>query len=306
MSSGCDRTGKQTLPKAPGNLSKLVEQGGFPNRVHAFEDYDTDIEKRWWMSGKAETKDVPPGGRSACRGVLTQDFDDRQGDTKTMYRAVIFNPVPGPPMGKNTRLSFRYKLHGTDTLRVQLYSLTNGYHRYLSLKGLPQDRWESGTVDMTQMRRPDGSGGPLARTNASTTSSSTSIRAAELLIDDIVLYDAAVDGEKRPFPKHILYTGWFRHRQAGQGMAAAISRSCRTRSRVCGRRRARWPIQTGEPWIRLSLRGERPAGGGDRTVLPLSSNRTLSLRVELAHSKSGLVLTGEIKEPPRRAGRRRR
>ena len=51
-----------------------------------------------------------------------------------MYARVIFNPVPGPPMGKNTRLSFRFKLHGTDTLRVQLYSLTNGYHRYLSMQ----------------------------------------------------------------------------------------------------------------------------------------------------------------------------
>ena len=128
----------------------------------AFEDYETDIEKRWWMSGKAETANVPPGSRRACRGVLTQDFDDLQGDMKTMYTAVIFNPVPGPPMGKNTRLSFRYWLKGTDTLRVQIYSLTNGYHRYLSLTGLPQGRWQSATVDMTQCRRPDGSGGPLS------------------------------------------------------------------------------------------------------------------------------------------------
>ena len=43
--------------------------------------------------------------------------------------------MPGPPMGKNTRLSFRYWLKGTDTLRVQIYSLTNGYHRHLVLTG---------------------------------------------------------------------------------------------------------------------------------------------------------------------------
>jgi len=29
------------------------------------------------------------------------------GDPDAMYKAVIFNPVPGPPMGKNTRLTFR-------------------------------------------------------------------------------------------------------------------------------------------------------------------------------------------------------
>src|SRR5262245_16994484 len=154
--------GKESLLQPPSNLSKLVEQGGFPVRVHVAEDYSTDIEKRWWMCGKMETKDVPPGGRRACRATLTQDFDDKMGDLKTSYRAVIFNPVPGPPMGPNTRLSFKYKLHGTDRLRVQLFSLTNGYHRYLSVEGLKADEWQSATVDMTKMRRPDGSGGPLS------------------------------------------------------------------------------------------------------------------------------------------------
>src|SRR5262249_38167817 len=123
--------------------------------------------------------------------------------------AVIFNPVPGPPMGKNPRLSFRYKLHGTDTLRVQIYSLTKGYHRYLSLKGLPQDRWESATVDMTQVRRPDGRGGPPSEDERIDDVQFYVDPRAELLIDDIVLYDEAVPGEKRPFPKSIQYTGWF-------------------------------------------------------------------------------------------------
>ena len=113
------------------------------------QDYETDIERRWWLSGKLETDNLPLGSKRACRGVLSNDFDDLQGDPSAMYTAVIFNPVPGPPMGKNPRLSFRYKLKGTDTLRVQIYSLTRGYHRYLSLTRLPQDRWESATVDMT-------------------------------------------------------------------------------------------------------------------------------------------------------------
>ncbi len=204
--------GKEVLPGPFKNKSKLIEQTGFPARVHTFEDYDTDIEKRWWMCGKAETKDVPPGGKvahRAQRAVLTQDFDDRQGDMKAMYRAVIFNPVPGPPMGKNTRLSFRYKIHGTDTMKIALYSLTNGYHRYLSLDGLKQNEWLHGTVDMTQMRRPDGSGGPLSENERIDDIQFYIDPRAELLIDDIILYDAAVEGEKRPFPKRILYTGWF-------------------------------------------------------------------------------------------------
>src|SRR5262249_48657644 len=187
--------------KPPGNPSKLIARAGMPNRVHCFEDYETDIERRWWMSGKAETADVPPGGgRRACRGVLTQDFDDRQGDMKTMYTAVIFNPVPGPPMGKAPRLSFRYKRHGTDTLRVQIYSRTKGYRRSLWLTGLPQGRWESAAVDMTAVRRPDGSGGPLSEDERIDDVQFYVDPRAELLIDDMVLYDAAAPDEKRPFP----------------------------------------------------------------------------------------------------------
>jgi hypothetical protein len=201
--------GKESLPEPPKHTSKSVEPGGFPARVHTFEDFETDIEKRWWMCGKPETKDVPvPGGR-ACRAVLTQDFDDRQGQTGTMYRAVIFNPVPGPPMGPNTRLRFRYRLTGTDTIRVQLYSLTRGYHRYLSVSGLPEGKWREATVDMTRMRRPDGTGGPLAADERIDDIQFYVDPRAELLIDDIVLYDAAPAGEKRPFPKRVHFTGWF-------------------------------------------------------------------------------------------------
>ena len=248
--------GKESLPQPAKNLSKLIEQGNFPSRVHTFEDYDTDIEKRWWMCGKGESKDVPQGGLRSCRAVLTQDFDDRQGDTKTMYRAVIFNPVPGPPMGPNTRLSFRYKLHGTDKMRVQLYSLTNGYHRYLSLDGLKQDTWLHGTVDMTQMRRPDGTGGALAANERIDDIQFYVDPRAELLIDDVLLYDEAVAGEKRPFPKRVLFTGWFDTGKQGKEWPGEFAI-------VEHQKPALWkyaksvPMSNGDPGLRLSLRGER-------------------------------------------------
>lgn len=201
--------GKESLPLPLKNTAKLIELGLFPAHVHAFEDYETDIEKRWWMCGKLETKDVPVPGSRACRAVLTQDFDDKQGDTTTMYRAVIFNPVPGPPVVSNSRLRFKYKLGGTDTIRVQLYSLTNGYHRYLSISGLEQGKWLDGCVDLTQMRRPNGSGGPFTKGERIDDIQFYVDPRAELLIDDIVLYDAAMPGEKRPFPKRVVFTAWF-------------------------------------------------------------------------------------------------
>jgi hypothetical protein len=251
--------GEKVLPKEPGNVSKLVERGNLPARVHVFEDYETDIEKRWWMTGKPEAEDVPPGGgKRCCRAVLTQDYDDLMGDPKATYRAVIFNPVPGPPMGTNTRLSFRYKLTGTDTVRVQLYSLSNGYHRYLSLKGLPQGEWRDGAVDMTQMRRPDGSGGPLSADERIDDIQFYVDPRAELLIDDVVLYDAAPAGEKRPFPKSFVFTGWFDTGEQGKEWPGDFEIVGHEKPLTWDAARSVVNKETGEPWVRLHLRGLRP------------------------------------------------
>jgi hypothetical protein len=252
--------GKAVLPKLPPNPSKLIAADGMPNRVHAFEDYETDIEKRWWMCGKVEAANVPPGGgKRCCRGVLTQDFDDLQGDMKTMYTAVIFNPVPGPPMGKAPRLRFRYWLDGTDTLRVQIYSLTRGFHRCLTLTGLPQRQWQTGTVDMTQVRRPDGSGGPLAENERIDDIQFYVDPRAELLIDDITLYDAPVEGEKRPFPERLLYTGLFDTGKQGKEWLGSFEIVDKQGSFWRAARSVPREPQ-GAPWIQLKLRGERPAG----------------------------------------------
>jgi inosine-uridine nucleoside N-ribohydrolase len=272
--------GKPALPKAPGNLSAPVERQGMPNRVHCFEDYETDIEKRWWMSGKPETRNAPPGSRRACRGVLTQDFDDRQGDLTTMHCAVIFNPVPGPPMGKSPRLSFRYWLKGTDTLRVQIYSLSKGYHRYLSLAKLPQEKWQSATVDMTAARRPDGSGGPLSESERIDDVQFYVDPRAELIIDDVVLYDAALPGEKRPFPRSIHFTGWFDTGKQGKEWPGefdiveskgAFGKAARSVQRRAG----------ATPWIRLDLRGQRPLGKRTHLFFRYHLRGTTSLHVHL-------------------------
>ena len=273
--------GTAAWPEPPGNRSNLVEQGGFPSRVHVFEDYDTDIEKRWWMCGKLEEKDVPEGGRRACRAVLTQDFDDRQGDRGVSYRAVIFNPVPGPPMGPNTRLSFRYKLHGTDTLRVQLYSLSNGYHRYLSLTGLKQDEWQSATVDMTQMRRPDRGGGHLAADERIDDIQFYIDPRAELLIDDVILYDLSADGEKRPFPKRILFTGWFDTGKQGAEWPGEFEIVSHRKPRTWKFARSIDDRATGDPKLVVDLRGPRRLAAATDLTFQYRATRGEGFRIEL-------------------------
>lgn len=292
---------KPVLPRPPGNVSALVERGGFPAKVHVAEDYDTDIEKRWWMAGKAETVDVSPGGRRACRAVLTQDFDDLQGDVRAMYRAVIFNPVPGPPMGPRTRLTFRFKLTGTHRLRVQLYSLTHGYHRYLSLAGMPTDRWETATVDLTEMRRPDGTGGPLAANERIDDIQFYLDPRGELLIDDIVLYEAAAEGETRPFPRRVVFTGWFDTGKQGQewpGDFEIVSHVAPLLGRYA---RSLKEPKTGLPWLRIALRGERRLDPATQLDFRYRLTGADSLRVELRHSKSGWRITHELRDLPRGA-----
>ena len=295
----CARARPRALPAEPKNLAKLIDRGAFPAKVHVAEDFDTDLEKRWWMSGKAETKDIPPGGVRSLRGVLTQDFDDRQGDMRTSYRAVVFNPVPGPPMGKNTRLAFRYKLVGTDHLRVQLYSLTNGYHRYLSVKGLPQDTWQSGAVDMTEMRRPDGSGGPLSENERIDDIQFYVEPRANVLIDDVVLYDAASPDEKRPFPKRILYTAWFdtgKHGKEWLGDFEIVDRVPPWMGKA-----AKSVPHMGEAgeWIRLDLKGPRRLGevvGVDFSHHVTGGDK---LRVELRQRATGKTWTRDLADLPR-------
>jgi hypothetical protein len=189
--------------------------------------------------------------------VLTQDFDDRQGQLGSMYRAVIFNPVPGPPMGRNTRLRFKYKLTGTDTLRVQLYTLTNGYHRYLSVSGLEQGKWLDGCVDMTKMRRPDGTGGALAMDERIDDIQFYVDPRAELLIDDVVLYDAATESEKRPFPKRVIFPGWFDTGKQGVEWPGSFEILPHDKPRTWKMAKSVTNPDTGEPWLRIGLRGSR-------------------------------------------------
>jgi hypothetical protein len=296
-----------SLVAAHDRPSRVIEDDRMPHRVHVAEDFDNDIERFWWMSGKAETKLLPPGSSRACRGVLTHDFDDLLMASRRMHTAVIFNPVPGPPMGKNTRLRFRYHLKGTDTLRVQIYSLTNGYHRHLVLKGLPQNEWRLATVDMTEARRPDGTGGPLGENERIDDIQFYADPDAEIVIDDIVLYDAAVawdsaathpESEQRPFPKRILFSGVFDTGKQGEhwpGDFEIVAEGGNFWRAV----RAVPNAETGEPWLRLGLRGQRKLS--DKTHVSFRYRLTggESLRVRLRNSESGQSETVEAKPPKR-------
>ncbi len=272
---------------APTNLSQIIPQGGLPARVHVFEDYETEIEKRWWLVGKSSTDNLPPSlslsqPNTRCwRAGETTNFERKLEDQKVIWKAVIFNPVPGPPMGPRTRLSFRYWLKGTSTLRVQIYSLTNNYHRYLNLTGLPQEKWQAATVDMTAARQPDGGGGPLAEDERIDDIQFYITPDADLLIDDIVLYDEAAPGEKRAFPRRVIFTGWFDTGKQGQEWPGTFTIVPHEKPRTWKFAQSVAREGKDEAWIRVQMRGMRA----------LSKNNELRFRYRLSGSeKIGVVL----------------
>jgi formylglycine-generating enzyme required for sulfatase activity len=251
------------LQLPPRNLSRVVEQGHMPLRVHVVETYETDIEKRWWMAGEAETKNLPPSpsasvpNRRVCRATSTLNFDRKMGDRTREVKAVIFNPVPGPPMGERTRLSFRYYLDGTDSIKVQIYTLSRGYHRYLMLTGLVQGKWQTATVDMTDARRPEGGGGPLSLDERIDDIQFYIAPDADLFIDDILLYEAAPEDEMRPFPRRVIFTGWFDTGVQGKEWPGDFEIVLHKKPLTWDAARSVLNPKTEKPWVRVNLRGHR-------------------------------------------------
>lgn len=292
---------------APRNLSRVIDPGAMPHRVHVFEDYETEIEKRWWLRGEPVDKDLPPSlspttpNRRASRATPSKDFDEKMGDPSLDYKAVVFNPVPGPPMAGRTRLRFRYHLTGTDTLRVQIYSLTNNYHRHLVLTGLPQGQWQTAAVDMTAARRPDGSGGPLSEDeridDIQFYIGPNPPPIAELRIDDIVLYEAAKEGEHRPFPRRVIFTGWFDTGEQGNEWPGDFQIVPREKPHSWDAARSVAHPMTGKPWLRVHMRGMRTLSRPTELLLRYRASSPGPIRIELANGKTSAHYDAVISEP---------
>jgi hypothetical protein len=304
-------TAARAEPDAPPD-PLLAGRGAFPVRVHVYEDYETEIERRWWLRGERVEEDVPPPrsrrvpNRYACRATETKDFDDLQGDPQAQWKAVIFNPVPGPPMGPRTRLSFRYRLDGTDALRVQIYSLTNGYHRQHVLTGLPQGQWQGAVVDMTSLRRPDGTGGPLAEDERIDDIQFYIDPAADLWIDDIVLYEAGADDEPRPFPARPIFTGWFDTGEQGAEWPGDFQIVRHEPPRTWDAARSVREESSGRSWLRIQMRGQRHLARGDGTRLAFryqltgpAANGAVPIEAALVDTQQGRTWKARIAQPMR-------
>ncbi len=207
-------------------------------------------------------------------------------------------------MGPRTRLAFRYHLSGTDALRVQIYTLTKGYHRRLTVKGLEQGRWAEATVDLTKARRADGTGGPLSEDERIDDIQFYAAPAAELLIDDIVLYDAADDAgatesEKKPFPKQIVFTGWFDTGKQGAEWPGDFEIVPHKPPLTWKAAKAVAAPDGKSHWLRVDLRGPRPLPAEARLRFRYFVRGAKSIGIELGAKgveRRGTTTLTEAKE----------
>jgi hypothetical protein len=165
----------------------------FPNRVIFLAAFDTGPKEQYWP-GEFEIveHDLPPGAYwKVARAVPRKD---RPGKWLRLQIA------PPRPVGRRTKLRFRYYLTGAAKMTVQLFDLTDQDNRHIPLRNLKQGARTTMTLDFTaDAKRNDGRETPFAAGHQ--VDDLFFLVDAEpgqeplLLVDEVVLYDA---GETRP------------------------------------------------------------------------------------------------------------
>ncbi|MFP6900324.1 MAG: hypothetical protein VCA36_05240, partial [Opitutales bacterium] len=156
------------------------------------------------------------------------------------------------------------------------------------LKDLPQGKWQALTVDMTKARRPDGSGGPLAEDERIDDIQFYVEEGAEVSVDDVALYEPARNGEKEPFPRRFIFTGWFDTGKQGEGheWPGDFGIVLHKKPLTWDAAKAVSDEKTGTPWIRVNMRGLRSLS--ERNRLRFRHNTSAKeIHVSLQDATSG-------------------
>jgi hypothetical protein len=103
-------------------------------------------------------------------------------------------------------------------------------------------------------------------------------------------------GEKRSFPERLLFTGWFDTGKQGQEWPGDFEIVPHEKPRTWKAARSVTNAKTGDPWLRLSLRGQRRLGAVTELFFRYQVTGTDHLRVELVNGKTGVVQAGEVKD----------
>lgn len=146
---------------------------------------------------------------------------------------------------------------------------------------------------MTRARRPDGSGGPLSTDERIDDIQFYIAPGAELLIDDIVLYEAPTGtaADARPFPRRIIFTGWFDTGEQGKEWPGDFEIVPHEEPLTWDAASAVRDKTAGAPWVRIDMRGERPLG--ERNVIQFRYRLSApgELRIAVARRGDKAVIT---------------
>lgn len=287
-------SGGQVLPARSMNPSQTVAETKFPARFHYVENFDSETEKRSRVVGKTEIDEVASSRRPAVRAELTQDLDRQYDDPGATYRAIILRPVPSPMVGPNPRLTFRYKLNGTDQIRIQIHSLSQRIHRSLTLNQLPEMGWHRATVDLSQMKLPDGSGEVISADELIGYIQFYIDPQAELLIDEVILHEAMNPDELRPFPQSVIFAGGFDTGEYGTELSGEFELVPHNQPGKGRFLKCVVDPESGQTNLRIGLRGHRRLGPNSEISFRYLQTTSQPIEVRLSGPNSKLVRSGRV------------
>ena len=183
------------------------ENEPFPNRVIYLAAFDTGINEqnppdkqrthgryKYWpgeLEIVSKPQDLPPDTYWAVAKAVP-----RKDAPRSKWIRLMIDPPK--PVGQHTKLRFRYHLVGATELTAQIFDATDNDNRHVVLKNLTQNQWTTTYVDFTRDgRKNDGRQTPFAPGHKVddlfffvTPARDTEVN---LLIDEVVLFDAAVN-----------------------------------------------------------------------------------------------------------------
>jgi hypothetical protein len=176
-------------PKLP------AEKEPFPNRVIFLAAFDTGEKEKYWPgSFEIVGKGLPAGSYWRVARAVPR----KEGKGKWIRLQI----APPRPVGKHTKLRFRYHLTGASAMTVQIFDVTDNDNRHVRLKNLQKGKWATVYIDFTaDGKRNDGGNTPFAAGHKVDDLfffvEPAGKEKVQLLIDEVVLYDAGAAAAKR-------------------------------------------------------------------------------------------------------------
>src|SRR5262249_44075208 len=157
------------------------EKRPFPERILFTGWFDTGRQGKEWPGDFAIVSKPAPLTWKAAKSVDNADLG------QPWLRVHLRGERP---LGETTHLRFRYHLSGADSMRVLLVNRTAKDSHVIELKNLKGSEWAEAVLDFSaDSRRLDGSKGKPAKGDRVDEIRFLMPKGAELLVDDLLLYE---------------------------------------------------------------------------------------------------------------------